>query len=246
MPFRRDRLRVERFHAELRYHAAFLYWNLRGIIAERWGHGPVFGGYMDGPSPQVTLTPADPWMGEGARPRVRGIYGLQASSLNWEKVGDTREAIDTGKEWFSDIIRVLEPRVVVAGASWFYLYPILAGQRTRVSEKIRERFGNPKELDILRVDGFPEFHSPVETFQVDGTRTLTRSVGVVGPPHHDHFFTEVDQDRAQSWFVGVRVLLNRVDQDGIESSSEELADLIATSRRLADSIAMTVLPGLVP
>ena len=43
MDYRVDKLHLRRYDLQINYHAAYLYWNLRGILAEKWAHGPLFG-----------------------------------------------------------------------------------------------------------------------------------------------------------------------------------------------------------
>lgn len=38
--FDRSQLILRKFEVQLQYHAAYLYWGLRGALAEKWAHGP--------------------------------------------------------------------------------------------------------------------------------------------------------------------------------------------------------------
>jgi hypothetical protein len=59
MTYKPEQFRVERFRVQMSYDAAFLYWTVEGVMAERWAHGPIFGGYnKQVGADQVTLVPA--------------------------------------------------------------------------------------------------------------------------------------------------------------------------------------------
>lgn len=124
-------LRMERFHAEIGHHAAFNYWNLRGILAEKWGHGPIFGARGEGPE-QVHLTPET---GLDDR-RLQGVYGLMAAGVLAEGPECVPRGCEIALDWFGDHLSVMKPkRVVRTSAQVFAIYP--APNPVQLSRKIR-------------------------------------------------------------------------------------------------------------
>ena len=53
------RIRVQRAVVDVSYHAAYNYWSLRGILAERWAHGPLFGATGESPEQTTLMPPPD-------------------------------------------------------------------------------------------------------------------------------------------------------------------------------------------
>jgi hypothetical protein len=166
VPYDRALLRLERFHAELGYHAAFNYWNLRGILAEKWGHGPIFGARGAGPE-MVALTPAN------EDRRLQAIYGLNASGLLAE--GETRvaQAREIVRDWFQDCHDVLKPkRAVRVHTQIFALYP--AENAVQLSRRLRSHFYRHDHLDATlpqRLMPYRDsFHAAIDWFVPEAER----------------------------------------------------------------------------
>src|SRR4051794_23257406 len=114
-----EKIRLERFVAEVGYHAAWNFMSLKGVIPERWGHGPLFGAVTDQGN-QVTLSPADGIEEEN----VAAIYGVRASSYDRECVQDRGKTYAEAKRWLRDVLDVLSPkRTTRMRLSWLSLYP---------------------------------------------------------------------------------------------------------------------------
>jgi hypothetical protein len=241
--FRREQLRLERFSVEAHYHSAYNFWGLRGVIAERWAHGPYFGAFAEPGPQQVTLTPASD------RPNplsLQAFYGLKSSGFNFETVQDTTFAKRLANEWFADVFEVLKPRRTVAlSASWFQLYP--AGNPERASRKLRDAYygGHDAQLSRLKPARFSSYHSAVEMLMVQGPIAGSVIIGVVGPPHRGQFFANDISDRDSRWWVGVRYNLRHNSDDGIEDPVAAIENLIDESARDLDQIALAALPRIV-
>jgi hypothetical protein len=72
---------LRHFQLQVQYKPSFLFWNVRGALAERWGHGPLFDVVGD-QAGQITLS-----KGSNNIPEtdfVAAIAGLAVSSFVWE------------------------------------------------------------------------------------------------------------------------------------------------------------------
>ena len=201
MPFKPDQLRVERFFASVSYHAAYSYWNLRGVIAERWAHGPYFGAYADvGDAVRLSAGP------ETSNAPLIGVYGLKGGSFHGEGAERTRLALQLAPSWFDDIYTAFEPRRTIRiSHDLMALYP-LRDDGMRASRRLRIRFYNDAELIKVVPERFgDEFHAAVEGIALDADPPLSWTIGVYGPPHaHLGFFNFPDSDRDSSWWMAVR------------------------------------------
>jgi hypothetical protein len=229
VPYKQTRLRVERVQADISYHAAYNYWNLRGLLAERWAHGPVFGAANDQPN-QTTLTPA---VGDDSDPRLWAVYGLRGSGLNAEGQHWVPQAPKHLDSWIADALAVLKPkRVVRASVSLVALYPVDDIHKT--SENLRAAY---YQADAVK-DMFPEsirdyrdrFHSAVDFFAPfdDEGSGVSLILGALGPPHRGIFFAEADPERDDQWWLGMKYERRRVAAAGLHDAH---ATLVKMSRR---------------
>jgi hypothetical protein len=243
MPFNLDRLQLARMQVDVNYHVAFTYWSLKGVIAERWGHGPLFGSFVDLGN-QVTLSRAP----EHGIPRndLQAYYGIQASGFNAEPVSDRKAAQVDAVSWIGDVLTVLKPqRVVRVLVNLLGLYPVT--NIRRASERLRERFYNEAELrKVLPTRDEAGFHSAIESILVDGDRQTTIVVGAVGPPHKGFYFATPNEERDNRWWMGVRAFgVIARDEDGISDASAELRRLLDQTYADYMRAARTSLPTIV-
>jgi hypothetical protein len=142
MPFDRAAFRLERVHVQMGYAAAFNFWNYRGVLAERWGHGPIFGALAQQlGTEQVTLTPPT----EAEDQRLQAVYGLKEAWITAEGQRWTEEVRDLAKQWLSEVHEVLQPRQTVrVNAQLFGLYPV--GDPIQVSRRLRGRYYRNENL----------------------------------------------------------------------------------------------------
>jgi len=97
MAFERKKLRLRRYEVQAHYHSAYLYLNLKGLLAERWGHGPYFNAFGGGGN-DVRITDG----GDGGEATKVGVYGLKTSAFLWEGAPDRKDAQKLATEWLSD------------------------------------------------------------------------------------------------------------------------------------------------
>lgn len=236
--FDRKKLVVARFSTDVVYHTAYNYLSLKGLLAERWAHGPVFGAFQEG-AYQIDLSPG-PNEPEGPR----AFYGIKQSGFTVEPVEDVKTAVRLSNAWHGDVIEVLEPkRVVRLQVNWFLTYPVR--NPDAASKRVRDRYYKPSELGTLRPERYSSYHSAVENFIAEGPDRWTLVVGVVGPPHEGQFFSRPVEGRDDRWWMGVRLTLIRVKDDGFENPLDELKEMIAFTDADLDRVITKALPALV-
>jgi hypothetical protein len=228
MPFNPDEIRLERFQAELAYHAAYSYWNLRGVLAERWAHGPVFGGYNE-QQDQISLTPAI--TPDDTDVRLRAVYGLRASGVLAEGPEWVAQAQELAADWVGDALEVFNPkRVVRAQISTFSLYPV--EDSVQASRKLRNVYYRNEAMDHLWPDSLRQhrdrYHSAVDLLVPIDDRGSAVSVviGVVGPVNITEFFVYPNADRDGQWWMGMRYLRSVRNVEGIDNPAQTFADAV--------------------
>lgn len=220
------------------FHAAYQYWNLRGVLAERWAHGPTFGSYREGPD-FINLLPANE-----EDMRLVAAYGLRGASLIAEGGKWTEGAIALAEKWLVDAYTTLEPRRTTSIRTQVVgLYPVKDPERA--SRKLRERFYKDEELSKVVPSRFVFFHAAVEIMALEAPPPASIVVGVYGPPHRDQgFFGFPDGERDGEWWMCIRAVSHQTDEDGLEAPATGWNNLIQLQRDF-DGVARTVLPSLV-
>lgn len=239
MPFRKDKIRLEQFSVEAQYHAAYNFLSLKGVVAERWAHGPVFGAFSEG-SERVVLTPDD----NGKR--IRGIYGLRSAALRCGWGVSATEAATLGVEWIGDVYGTLAPRRTVGlSAQWFSLYPL--AKPDGPSAKLRDRFYQRDRIADLKPKGFDQWLSAVEGMVMKDheQQHLSYRIGAVGPLHAGSFFIWPDETRDSSWWMGVRTSLVHRDEDGIAKPVDDLSAFLNEGRAHHEHVLIHALPAIV-
>jgi hypothetical protein len=129
------RLTLRHFDVQIFYDAAFLYFNTKGLLAERWAHGPVFAGFNDR-GETVLLRPGIEDVMD-----IAGIYGLKTSAFMWERIdGTAGQAKDLMRRWFADCSKVLQPRRIARTyAKVMFSYPLNEGEVEAVAAVLRGR-----------------------------------------------------------------------------------------------------------
>ncbi len=227
MPFDSTQFRTERLHVQMGYDAAFNYWNFKGVLAERWGHGPIFAsmGQQLGLE-QVALTPP-PDKDE----RLQGVYGLKESWLLAEGPEWVPQAKDLAVQWLGEVHEVLNPRRTVRlTVHLFGLYP--ADNPVQVSRHVRSRFYRNENLAALlphRLRSHQDhFHAAIDWLVLDDDDRVSLIAGVIGPPHQGIFFAWPDKDRDERWWLGFNYVYNRINL------SEGIDDPVSVVRKLVD------------
>ena len=239
MPFDADKLRLERVSVELNYHAAYQYWNLRGVLAERWGHGPIFGGFREG-ADLVSLVPPSP----SADERLLAVYGLRTAGLIAEGPEWSKDAGDLAERWLNDVYETLEPRrTISARVQVIGLYPVR--DPMRASHKLRERYYKADTLNRLVPSRFPDFHAAIEGVALDGDPPMSWIVGVYGPYLAGQgLFTFGNAARDSEWWMCVRTFSVQQNENGLDAPGVGLSNLRQLQRDF-DQVVRTALPSLV-
>ena len=251
MAYRRELFQLERFHAEAGYDAAFLYWNLRGLLAERWAHGPVFAGWATAQE-QTNLIPK----ADGDDTRIYAAYGIKASGVLAEGERWTQEAPDLARQWLPDVYEVLAPvRTVRVSVNLFGLYP--AGERQaaiQASRRIRRRYYQNDNLEFvlperLRQAHPDSYHAAIDWLAEDSRNRTSLIVGAVGPLHAGTFFQWPWAERDTTWWIGFNYTTGHVaesDDETIEKPLDVFNGMIDYALQDLQHAADVVLPEVFP
>jgi hypothetical protein len=239
LPFDPKRLRLERFNVEWAYHATYTFFGLKGAIAERWAHGPIFNAVAEVGTNQLNLTPNSE---EEDYERLVAVAGLRASAVVGEGRRRAGQAQELWRRWLEDVHEALDPvRSVRAAADVIGLYPIR--DEWKATQKIKLRYSQPDALESLA--GVPNFHTAAEIFDTDGRRNRTIVMGVLGPPHRGQYFTFERPQRDDRWWLAARVLYSLIDEEGIADPLVALDEAVLTVTSDWKRISESVFPGLV-
>jgi hypothetical protein len=239
MAYDPKKLRLERVKLDVTYHATYTFYGLKGVIAERWAHGPIFGAVGEVGTGQLNLSPAS---GEGVDERIVAVAGIRTSGLVAEGRQWAPQAMDLGNRWFADIYKALNPkRTVSVTVEFFGLYPVRDEQRA--TQRLRERFYQDERLEDLAGKG--PFHAAVEIMAHDEKTFRTIVLGVVGPPHAGMFFTFEDKQRDSQWAMGVRLHYAHRDPEGIEDPLATLAASMKSAEHDWERIGRRIFPAVV-
>lgn len=226
------------------YHAAYAYWNAKSILAERWAHGPHFGGWAEGPGDQLTLSPLidakhpDP-------PPLQALVGIKASGLLAERLADRDQVAKIGQDWLTDVYTALSPRrTVQLRVALFGLYPIR--NPDQATDRLRSRFYVPDQVRLVVPERFRDnYHCALDLAAWDERGLWSGIVGVVGPPHKGVYFGAPDSARDESWWVGFNLTSVQENEDGIVEPLDELERMSRRLRADFDLMTRTVLPEVV-
>jgi hypothetical protein len=249
MPYDPGLLRTERFHCEISYHAAFNFWNLRGVLAERWGHGPIFGARGEAPN-QITLTPAPSPEDPAKDIRLQAAYGLHASGMIAEGPEWVPQVPELAVDWLRDAVEVFKPKKCTRVATQvFVLYPV--EDAVQVSRRLRGHYYRNDHLETLippRLEQHRDsFHSAVDWIIPDGDSQHSLIAGIVGPIHHGAFFAWPDLDRDRQWYLGFNINaaeMNEADglKDAVGVARKQIRDLLNDAQQIPDAMLREVLP----
>jgi hypothetical protein len=238
MPFDLDKLQIEKVNLEVSYHMTYTFYGLKGVIAERWAHGPVFGAVGESGTGQLNLTPAS-----GVDERLVGVIGIRTSAFLAEGAHWTSDARTIAASWFDDIFTVLKPqRTVYYRAEVLALYPVR--DPYAATRRLAERYYQSTALDTLtnadRYVAAVEFMAPEE----EPKRGVV--LGLLGPPHRGMgYFTFENPERDSEWWAAIRVNFIHRDEDGIQDPLERLQEALDGGYSEVSRIARAALPAIV-
>jgi hypothetical protein len=244
-----QQFRVERAHVQIGYDAAFQYWNVRGVVAERWGHGPIFANVVQQLGiEQVTLTPPD-----DEDQRFHAVYGLKETWMLGEGPERAQQALDLTPQWMRDVQEALRPRRTVrVTVALFGLYPV--DDPVQVSRRLRRHFYRNDNLNAVLSDSLRQhqdhYHAAIDWIVLDDDRRTSLVAGVLGPPHKGAFFTFPDDERDQDWWFGFNYTHNRGSEDGIADTPNEavaaVEGAIETATGDVEQARETILREVIP
>jgi hypothetical protein len=246
VPFKASEFRTERFRVQMGYDAAFLYWNVEGVLAERWGHGPIFGAYSKTLGhEQVTLTPPP----TDDDKRLQGVYGIKESWVHGEGAQRVAQVREIGAEWLGEVYEVLKPQKVTrVTVQLFGLYPI--ADPVPISRKLRGHFYRQSHLEAVLSERLREerdrFHAAVDVFvpREDGIVSLV--AGAVGPLHSGGFFAFPDEERDARWWMGFNYgLMCPGGDDGFDDPVATVSQAMKDAERDLDAAAEAVLGQII-
>lgn len=222
MAFDAEALRLERFQVEVGYPAAFRFWTFKGVLADKYAHGPKFGAFADLGN-QVKLTPT----GGFEKDRAEAIYGIKGASFDQELVADHEQVRDEARRWFEDVFQVLEPKKITrVRAHWFALYPVGNEDAARSrSQKIRLHYYDKDKLEIIQPD-YRSRLAAIDTLCVDDDKKWSVIIGAVGPPHRNVYFGVPDPERDRKWWMGLNFNLARENEDGLTEDGAALCSVV--------------------
>jgi hypothetical protein len=240
MSFDPAKVRLERFRVEMVYHSAYNYLSLKGVLAERWAHGPIFGAMTDQGN-QVTLTPEDGFKED----RVDGIYGIKASSFDRECVKSKTESYEQAKQWLGDVLEVLKPkRTTRIAGHWFALYPLTNVDAAEAATRRLKVHYLKDEVGNLQPEGYENNFVALTGASLRGDRLRSFDLGAVGPPHKGSFFAIPDKGRDESWWMGLKFNLNRTNEDGIDEPAAAIEELLADGDKEFDELVQTSMTAI--
>jgi hypothetical protein len=238
--FDNSQIRLERVQTDVGYHAAYNFWTLRGVLAERWGHGPLFGGYSE-TQDAIVLTPAVAPDTTGPPRRIQAVYGLRAAGVNGEGAEGVEDALSISDDWIADVFEVLRPkRAVRVAVVLFFLYPVT--NAAQASRNLRGKFYRPSAVEGILPSGLlkhrDRYHSAVDMIVPldDNGSFVSVVIGAVGPLHQGQFFATPDPERDRSWFLGMRYHAQHLDPDGFSDAPAVLKRTLES--HLSDATGM--------
>lgn len=245
MAFELDQLRVERVSLEIGYHATYTFYGLKGVLAERWGHGPIFGAVGEAGTGQINLTPV---ASEGQDERLLGVAGIRASALIAEGPW-ARRVKEVAQPWFEDVLTVLKPqRVVSYKVEVFGVCPI-KGDPVRVSERLRARYYDEEALRTVIGEDLEPQHAAVEVMWSGADYVRSMVLGVVGPPHTSRFlgsfFAFPSAERDQSWGLGARLVYAGSSEEGFDAPLDDLMRTLEDQLHEWSRVGRATFPQLV-
>jgi hypothetical protein len=239
MRFDPKKLRLERLTIDSTYHSTYTFHGLKGAIAERWAHGPIFGAVAEIGTQQLNLSPV---VDDVIDEKFFGYIGIRTSGLVAEGKTRTRELPEIAGPWFEDIYAALKPRRTVAiKAELFGLYPLT--DPWRATQKLRRRYYQDDALSELA--GAQRTHAAVEIFASDEQPQRTIIVGVYGPPHKGAYFMSTDKRRDSHWWMGVRIAHAAKDDDGLSEPLTIINDVLQSALMEWERVGRNVLPNVV-
>jgi hypothetical protein len=220
---------LRRYELQVAYDTAFLFMNFRGLVGERWGHGPYFNAWGEQPG-QVTFTSS------ATDQSLTGVVGIRVSSLIWHSPDTRDQAASLAENFLADCVEVVKPRTV---------RNIIVKQHHILPTTEAEELNGLLLADYPNLDGiippnYTESNSGLSfnATEIHGsvTRRATAVVGIYLPGMAQAHFGHVEDDEPETAFGA----FTETRSEGELSLSEATQEISRCIRR-ADSDADHVL-----
>jgi hypothetical protein len=210
---------LRRYEIQVAYDTAFLYLGTRGVVAEKWGHGPYFQAWSEQPG-QITLTQT-----ADATSQLSGVLGIRISLVVWQKPKSRESASQLSCEFLSDCVKAFQPQNIRSvGVKLHYISP--TEQPQVLNAKLLEE--HPTLAQIIP-PGHETTYSGLmfnaELHDRDDQIRSSCNLGIYPKEASQQYFGYEDEDDPQ-WAMGCFIEYHRT---GIWSTSRKL-DLEAISR----------------
>lgn len=205
MAYEQNKLRLRRFETQINHHSAFLFWNLKGVMAEKWAHGPHFGAYQQEPDRLVLTKKAGQPSDLVAICTLKGSAFISEDML-YPKIQPLVES------WFADCIEVFQPRVVnTLNQKVFYAYPVKDAEK--VNGLVLKQYPG---LGTFPPDDYEERFAAAQ-FQVRRTEkgehiTTPGIFGMYSPEQSKILFSTRVADFDEQWNLGLSYETTRTSQ----------------------------------
>jgi hypothetical protein len=196
---------LRRYEIQILYDTAFLFLGTRGVVAEKWGHGPYFEAWSEQPG-QITLTQS------AAVPSpLLGIMGIRVSLVVWQTPKSRESASALSSEFLSDCIQAFQPqairRVII---KMHYISPTTQPQA--LNAKLLQ--DHPTIAQIIP-DGHDETYSGVmfnalSHHRDDQIRSMC-TLGIYSKEATQQFFGYEDEDDPE-WAMGCFIEYHRIGE----------------------------------
>ena len=237
MAFELEKFHIERVNVEVHYHASYTFQGLKGVVAERWAHGPLFGAVSEPGPDQLNLVPPS----EVEDQRLVAVLGLRASGLLAEGPKWTSQAPKIANEWIRDVFTALKPqRTIRVVSELLGLYPI--SDPYAATRRLIGRYYNGDELTSLA--GRDRFLAAVDIFAPSEEATTTLVIGAIGPPHRGLFFNIPNEERDRQWWMGIRANYVVYEEEGVADPSGVLAKALDSSYSEVSRAVRTAFPAI--
>lgn len=218
---------LRKLELQVAHQPSFLFWDLKGAVAERWAHGPHFAAVADQGN-QITLqSDADKDEREGHRVAIAGIM---VSNFVWESPPRRSQAESLGLDFLGDCItafKVTAVNRIVAREQWVVTLDHLEAAQGALEERF-------PELSSFVPSGYATPYSGI-SFNAGrtiagGSRVLSVSVGIIRDGTAQQFFNLRDE-RDDVPNLGVFVDVVDANSGGFSSPENRLRDAASAVSR---------------
>ncbi len=234
---------LRKLELQMAHQPSFLFWDLKGAVAERWSHGPHFGAVADQGN-QITLQSDEEQDAKGHGHRA-GVAGIMVSNFVWEMPPQRLSAGEVSVEWLRDCVTAFKPKVVhriVAREQWTIalddpdaVQSALGARYPEISEHVPSGYGPP-------YSGL-SFNA---TRQASGaSRLLSVTVGIIREGMSAQYFN-VHDDGDTAPILGVFVDVTDTNPKGIASPASHLREASLAVDRDAQHVLSGVMGVLMP